>query len=443
MLQPASNEANISSTGNLNRLSDKPPNTERNSVMKIYLVGGAVRDQLLALPVADRDWVVTGTTPETMQELGYRQVGKDFPVFLHPDTQEEYALARTERKTSAGYHGFEFHTSQHVTLEEDLARRDLTINAMAIDGQSGALIDPWNGKRDLDNRLLRHVSPAFAEDPLRVLRVARFCAKLAGFGFRVADDTLDLMRQLSSSGELETLAVERVFSEIRTTLGYADPQPFFSTLRDCSALNILWPELDQLFGIPQAPEYHPEIDCGLHTMLTLQQTCKLTDSVVARFASLCHDLGKATTPADILPHHYGHEERGAEITDSLARRLKIPLEFRDLAIITARYHTHTHRALELRPTTLLKLLQAVDCQRKPDRFELFLRVCEGDARGRTGFEKRDYRQADFLRGAAAALRALDTGQVANLAREAGANIADAVRLARIDALKAYVSHWSG
>ena len=442
MLQPASNEANISSTGNLNRLSDKPPNTERNSVMKIYLVGGAVRDQLLALPVADRDWVVTGTTPETMQELGYRQVGKDFPVFLHPGTQEEYALARTERKTSTGYHGFEFHTSQDVTLEEDLARRDLTINAMAIDGESGALIDPWNGKKDLEKRLLRHISPAFAEDPLRVLRVARFCSKLAKFDFRIADETLELMRQLSRSGELQTLAVERVFSEIRTTLAYDDPQPFFSTLRDCDALKILWPELDQLYGIPQVPEYHPEIDCGVHTMLTLQQTCQLSDSVVARFASLCHDLGKASTPADILPHHYGHEERGADITDALARRLKLPQEFRDLAIITARYHSHTHRALELRPKTLLKLLQAVDCLRKPDRFELFLLVCEGDARGRNGFENRDYCQADYLRGAAAALKDLDTGQIAKRANEGALNVADAVRLARIDTLKAFVKQWA-
>ena len=401
-----------------------------------------MRDELLAQPVADRDWVVTGTTPETMQELGYRQVGKDFPVYLHPATQEEYALARTERKTSAGYHGFEFNTSQEVTLEEDLARRDLTINAMAIDGQSGALIDPWNGKRDLDNRVLRHISPAFAEDPLRVLRVARFCAKLAKFGFRVADETLDLMRQLSRSGELETLAAERIFSEIRTTLGYADPQPFFSTLRDCSALKILWPELDQLYGVPQVALHHPEIDSGVHTMLTLEQTCLLSDSPIARFASLCHDLGKGETPADILPHHYGHEERGAEITDRVARRLKIPLEYRDLAVITARYHTHTHRALELRPSKMLKLLQAVDCLRKPDRFELFLRVCEADARGRTGFEDRDYPQPDYLRGAASALRTLDTGRVAKAARETGANVADAVRLAKIDALKAYAKQYN-
>lgn len=398
-----------------------------------------MRDRLLAQPVADRDWVVTGATPESMQELGYRQVGKDFPVFLHPATQEEYALARTERKTSAGYHGFEFNTSQEVTLEEDLARRDLTINAMAIDGADGSLIDPWNGKRDLDKRMLRHVSPAFAEDPLRVLRVARFCAKLAKFGFEVADETMDLMRQLASSGELETLAVERVFSEIRTTLGYVDPLPFFSTLRDCSALRILWPELDQLYGIPQIAQHHPEIDCGVHTMLTLKQTCLLSDSPVARFASLCHDLGKATTPDDILPHHYGHEERGAVITDELSQRLKIPLEFRDLAVITARYHTHAHRAFEMRSTKLLNLLQAVDCLRKPDRFELFLRVCEGDSKGRASFEDREYPQADFLRGAATALRALDVGGVAKAASEAGTSVADAVRMAKIDAIKSYTA----
>lgn len=400
-----------------------------------------MRDELLALPVADRDWVVTGTTPETMQELGYRQVGKDFPVFLHPDTQEEYALARTERKTSAGYHGFAFNTSQSVTLEDDLARRDLTINAMAIDGDTGKLIDPWNGKQDLENRILRHVSPAFAEDPLRVLRVARFCAKLAMFEFRIADETLELMRELSYSGELQTLAAERIFSEIKTSLGYTNPNPFFHTLRDCSALKILWPELDALFGVPQVAEYHPEVDSGIHTMLTLTQTCRLTDSPVARFASLCHDLGKGATPADSLPHHYGHEERGADITDQVAQRLKIPLEFRDLAVITARYHTHTHRALELRPSKLLKLLQAVDCLRKPDRFELFLRVCEADARGRTGFEDRDYPQPDYLRGAAAVLKALDTGSVARQAKEKNQDIADSVRIARIDALRAYVADY--
>jgi tRNA nucleotidyltransferase (CCA-adding enzyme) len=404
--------------------------------MKIYLVGGAVRDELLALPVADRDWVVTGTSAEAMQELGYRQVGKDFPVFLHPVTHEEYALARTERKTSAGYHGFAFDTSQSVSLEDDLARRDLTINAMARD-ETGALIDPWNGKRDLDQRILRHVSPAFAEDPLRVLRVARFSAKLAKFGFRIADETMDLMKQLSQSGELQTLAVERVFAEIKTSLGYNDPEPFFLTLRDCSALRVLWPELDQLFGVPQVPEYHPEIDSGLHTLMTLRQTCRLTDSTVARFAALCHDLGKGTTPEELLPHHYAHEERGAEITESLAKRWKLPQAFRDLAVMTARYHTHTHRALELRPGKLLKLLQAVDCLRKPDRFELFLLVCEADARGRAGLESRDYAQADYLRGAAGILKSVDSGAIAQLAKERKTDIPEAIRTERLRALKAY------
>ena len=406
--------------------------------MKIYLVGGAVRDELLAQPVADRDWVVTGTTAADMQELGYQQVGKDFPVFLHPSTHEEYALARTERKTSAGYHGFEFNTSLQVTLEQDLARRDLTINAMARD-ENGALIDPCNGKRDLDDRLLRHISPAFSEDPLRVLRVARFCAKLAKFGFRIADETLELMRELSDSGELETLAVERVFSEVRTTLTYPDPQPFFATLRQCGALAILLPEIDRLYGVPQVEKYHPEIDSGVHTMMALHQTCLLTDSPVARFASLCHDLGKAETPAETLPHHYGHEERGAEISAQLAKRLKIPVEFRDLAAIAARYHTHVHRVLEMRPGKLLKLLLAVDCQRKPERFELFLRICEGDARGRTGFENRDYPQADFLRGAATTIGSIDVGTAAKKAKEAGSNVPDAVTRVRIDALKSYIS----
>lgn len=404
-----------------------------------------MRDELLALPVSDRDWVVTGAAPIDMQELGYRQVGKDFPVFLHPATHEEYALARTERKTSAGYHGFEFNTSSTVTLEQDLARRDLTINAIAKD-EDGTLIDPWNGLRDIKERVLRHISPAFAEDPLRVLRVARFRARLAPLGFEIADETMDLMSQLSASGELETLAAERVFGEIRASLRYRNSEPFFDALRQCGALRVLLPEIDRLFGVPQVAEHHPEIDTGVHTMLALTQTSKLSESTATRFASLCHDLGKATTPAEILPSHHGHEERGAEIVEELANRLKIPTVFRDLAVLCARFHTHAHRAQELNPKTLLKLLMSMDCLRKPDRFEQYLRVCEGDARGRLGFENRSYPQADFLRAAADTLRSLNTGDIAREAThatgKAQSSVADAIRLARLDVIKHFVRSYS-
>ncbi len=404
--------------------------------MKIYLVGGAVRDELLQQPVADRDWVVVGSTPSTMQELGYRPVGKDFPVFLHPDTKEEYALARTERKTAAGHQGFEFNTSTEVTLEEDLQRRDLTINAIAR-SDDGEIIDPWNGRQDLDNRILRHVSPAFAEDPLRVLRVARFCAKLAPLGFNIAPETLQLMRSLSDSGELATLAPERIFAEIALSLKYLDPVPFFDTLRACNALEQILPELNQLFGVPQVAEHHPEIDCGIHTMMVLTQTCHLTRDPAARFASICHDLGKASTPAEILPSHHGHEDRGADITEALCARLRAPNEYRHLAVTTARYHTHCHRALELKPGSILKLLLALDALRRPQRFELFLQVCEGDARGRLGFENRRYPQSDYLRGALAQLKKLNAGDIADQASAAGEDIAAAIRHARLQIISGY------
>lgn len=404
--------------------------------MQIYLVGGAVRDELLNQPVSDRDWVVVGTTPATMQELGYRAVGKDFPVFLHPDTKEEYALARTERKTAAGHQGFEFNTAVEVTLEQDLQRRDLTINAIAR-SNTGEIIDPWNGRQDLHNKILRHVSPAFAEDPLRVLRVARFCAKLAPLGFTVAAETLALMRSLADSGELTTLTAERVFGEISLALKYQNPVPFFDTLRSCGALQHLLPELDQLYGVPQVAKYHPEVDCGIHTMMALTQTCHLTGDPAARFASICHDLGKASTPADILPSHHGHEDRGAEITDALSTRMRVPNEYKHLAIITARYHTHCHRAFELKAGSLLKLLTALDALRRPQRFELFLKVCEGDARGRLGFEDRPYPQADYLRGALSQLGKLNSGEIADQASAAGADIAECIKNARLQMIAAY------
>ena len=398
--------------------------------MQVYLVGGAVRDQLLGYPITDRDWVVVGATPESMQESGYRPVGKDFPVFLHPETKEEYALARTERKVSRGYRGFEFNTSLNVTLEQDLQRRDLTINAIA-QSDSGQLIDPWDGQTDLQNRILRHVSPAFAEDPLRVLRVARFHARLSPLGFSVAPQTLDLMRSLSESGELASLAPERVFAELSLSLQYANPRPFFETLRECGALDKILPELDCLFGVPQVAEYHPEIDTGIHTLMVLSQACKLSNDPAARFAAICHDLGKGTTPLDLLPHHYGHEERGAELTEQLTHRLKTPREYRDLAIHTARYHTHCHRAFELKPGSLLKLLLAIDALRRPNRFKLYLLICESDYRGRLGFEDRPYPQATYLEALACEVQAINAGDVANRAKAAGKPVADQIHRERL------------
>ena len=409
---------------------------DKNDHLKVYLVGGALRDEFLSQPVTDRDWVVVGATTKDMQELGYRQVGKDFPVFLHPQTQEEYALARLERKISAGHQGFTFDTAATVTLEEDLLRRDLTINAIAR-SKDGTIIDPYGGLTDIESRVLRHVSPAFAEDPLRVLRVARFAAKLQPLGFSIAPETMQLMTEITQSGELTTLSVERLWSEFQRSLAYPNPQPFIDTLRSCGALAELFPELNDLYGIPQVAEFHPEIDCGIHNEMVLAQLCKVTDKPVMRFAALCHDLGKATTPKDILPSHYGHEERGADITKALAKRLRIPNDYRDLAVLTARYHSHCHRALELKATSVLKLLSALDAFRRPDRFEFFLLVCEADARGRKGLEDRSYPQADYLRKALKTLLALDSGNIAKSAQEQGKDVATGIRDARLTELKRF------
>ena len=365
-------------------------------IMEIYLVGGAVRDELLSRPISERDWVVVGATPDDLLARGFRPVGKDFPVFLHPDTHEEYALARTERKTAPGYHGFSFHAAPEVTLEDDLLRRDLTINAMARDTQ-GRLIDPHHGYRDLENRWLRHVSPAFAEDPVRILRVARFSARYAPLGFRVAPETLSLMRAVVTSGEVDHLVAERVWAETARALGEPCPGQFIATLRECGALARIFPELDRLFGVPQPPVHHPEIDAGLHTLLALKQAVRLGADSVTRFAVLVHDLGKGTTPSREWPRHLDHEQRGADLVRGVCQRLRIPNMYRELGVLTARYHTHGHRALELRPKTLLNTLQGLDALRKPQRFEQFLVACEADARGRLGLESRDYPQADFMR----------------------------------------------
>ncbi len=369
--------------------------------MEVYLVGGAVRDELLGRAVKERDWVVVGATAEEMQRQGMQQVGRDFPVFLHPQTHEEYALARTERKTGAGYHGFSTDSSPAVTLEQDLARRDLTINAMAR-STDGRLIDPYGGQLDLKARQLRHVSPAFPEDPLRVLRVARFAARFAALNFRVADETLGLMRQMSSSGELAALVPERVWQETRRALEEQSPQVFFEVLRECGALAQVFPELEALFGVPQPEKWHPEVDTGVHTLMVVKMAASLSPLATVRFAALVHDLGKADTPRDKWPRHAGHEVQSVRRVQELCSRLRIPNDYRDLAVLVARHHGVVHRAFELRAATVLDLFAHTDALRRPERFEQFLLACEADARGRKGLEQRAYPQGDWLRDALSA-----------------------------------------
>lgn len=384
--------------------------------MQIYLVGGAVRDQLLGLPVKDQDWVVVGATPEILLSKGYQQVGKDFPVFLNPQTKEEYALARTERKSGKGYTGFICDFSDSITLPQDLIRRDLTINAMALDEQ-GILHDPYNGKSDLDNRILRHISPAFAEDPLRVLRVARFAARFHHLGFTIAKETLDLMKELTQSGEISHLTPERVWLETEKALNEKHPEVYFEVLREIGALKVLFPELDALYGVPNPPQHHPEIDSFVHTMLVLRQAVKLTqdkaelNQSAVRFAAVCHDLGKALTPQDILPHHYGHEQAGIKPTRELCKRLRVPTYYQELAELTCEYHTHIHKAFELQAKTVMKVFNRFDVWRKPQRFQEFLLVCLADTRGRTGFENREYPQIDYINRLLEAAQQVDVQQV--------------------------------
>jgi len=366
--------------------------------MQTYLVGGAVRDRLLNRPVKDHDWVVVGATPEEMLSLGYQQVGADFPVFLHPDTHEEYALARTERKSGKGYQGFVCDFSSEVTLEEDLLRRDLTINAMAAT-DDGHIVDPYNGQQDLEQRKLRHVSDAFAEDPLRVLRVARFAARFAGLGFTVADETMTLMKTMVADGELEHLVAERVWTETQRALGEEHADVYFQVLRECGALAVWFPELDALFGVPQPEKYHPEVDTGVHALMCLQAAVRLSDNIAVRWAALIHDLGKALTPESEWPRHFGHEKRGIKPVKKLCERLKAPNDAKTLALLASEFHTHIHRAFELRGETMLKVFDQLDVWRRPERFEDFLLVCISDARGRTGFEESDYPQADYCREA--------------------------------------------
>ncbi|ENW03602.1 multifunctional CCA addition/repair protein [Acinetobacter beijerinckii] len=363
--------------------------------MQVYLVGGAVRDHLLGHPYHEKDYVVVGATPEQLLSEGYQPVGKDFPVFLHPKTKEEYALARTERKSGMGYHGFQFFTDTTVKLEEDLIRRDLTINAMAMD-DSGKVYDPYGGQKDLDHKILRHVSDAFTEDPLRVLRVARFAARYASYGFRIADETLQLMKDIAQSGELNALTPERVWKETSRALMEDHADLYFQTLKDCDALKILFPEIDALFGVPQRPEYHPEIDCGIHTLMALKQACVANYPLEVRFAVLVHDLGKALTPVDELPRHILHEERGIQPVTEISDRLKIPTYLKNLALIVCKEHLKCHQVKNLKPGTLWRLLQRLDVLRRPEKVLAFVQACECDAKGRLGLEDRPYPQAQYV-----------------------------------------------
>jgi tRNA nucleotidyltransferase (CCA-adding enzyme) len=403
--------------------------------MHSYIVGGAVRDRLLGLPVQDRDWVVVGATPDEMRRLGYVAVGADFPVFLHPETKEEVALARTERKTAPGYHGFDFHASPEVTLEEDLQRRDLTINAIAEDAD-GNLIDPWGGRRDLAARVLRHVSPAFAEDPVRILRVARFAARFTDFA--IAPETLALMRAMVDGGEADALVAERVWRELSRGLMEARPSRMFDVLRDCGALARVLPEVDRLFGVPQRADYHPEVDTGVHLMMVLDMAARLDAPLAVRYACLGHDLGKGTTPGEMLPKHIGHEQRSVALVRALSERLRVDNACRALAELTAREHGNVHRSGEFGAAALVRLLERCDALRRPDRFDELLLACECDARGRLGLEDTPYAPRERLREALRRVQAVDATAVAALAVERGKTgpaIGQAIHDARVAALQ--------
>ena len=398
--------------------------------MKTYLVGGAVRDKLLGLPVKDRDWVVIGATPKKMIEEGFEPIGENFPVFLHPKTKEEYALARTERKSGKGYKGFVFYSSPKVTLEDDLKRRDLTINAIAED-ENGELIDPYGGEADLKNGILRHVSPAFVEDPLRVLRIARFAAC---FGFKIADETIKLLHIISKSNELDTLTPERVWSEMEKALAGKYPTRFILALRSCNALKILFPEIDALFGIPQDKKYHPEIDVGRHTLMALNQSVQLSSDPIVRFSVLVHDLGKATTPKEQLPNHDGHETRGINIIDSFCERYKIPNKYHDLAACVSEFHIDCHQIQEMEPKEILERLEKLDAFRRPERFKKFLIACESDSRGRAGFEEKEYPQAKYFLNALEISRGVNVDLLANKSLK-GKELGEALRKERIKILE--------
>lgn len=400
--------------------------------MICYLVGGAVRDTLLGRPVTEKDWVVIGETPESMLNLGFRSVGKDFPVFLHPKTKEEYALARTERKTAPGYKGFSVHAAPDVTLEQDLLRRDLTINAMAMTPE-GQLVDPYGGQRDLEQRLFRHISPAFAEDPVRILRIARFAARYARLGFNVAEETRVLMQDMVNNGEVDHLVPERVWAELVKALNEQSPAAFFHTLRDCGALARIFHELENLFGVPQPERYHPEIDTGIHSLLSLEQAALLSPKAEVRFAALVHDLGKALSPKEHWPHHRGHEQNGLPVLEQLCSRLRVPNAFKTLAQQVMHYHTHSHRVSELRASTLTDMLANLGAFKANNTLDDFLLACEADAKGRTGLEHVAYPQADFIKRAAIAAANVDTRPVLQSGLK-GEKIGEAIRRLRIQAV---------
>jgi tRNA nucleotidyltransferase (CCA-adding enzyme) len=400
--------------------------------MEKYLVGGAVRDQLLGYQVKERDWVVVGETPESMIKQGFRAVGNDFPVFLHPDTHEEYALARTERKTAPGYRGFVVHADVDVTLEQDLLRRDLTINAIAMT-PGGEFIDPYGGRDDLNKRLFRHVSPAFAEDPVRILRVARFAARYHHLGFKLAQDTQVLMQAMVVAGEVDHLVPERVWAELFKALNETMPAAFFYTLMDCGALEIIFPEIYKLFGVPQPEKYHPEIDTGVHALMCLEQAALLSTKPEVRFAALVHDLGKALSPKDNLPHHYGHETKGLPVLIALCDRLRIPNAFKSLAQHVMEYHTYCHKVTELKPSTLVDLLNTLGVFKQHNQFPEFLLACEADAKGRTGLENKPYPQAAYMLKAAKAAASVETATVMNNDLQ-GSQIGEAIRRLRIQAV---------
>jgi tRNA nucleotidyltransferase (CCA-adding enzyme) len=400
--------------------------------MEIYLVGGAVRDKLLNYPVHERDWVVVGATPQDLLNQGYRQVGKDFPVFLHPESAEEYALARTERKTGPGYTGFSCYSAPDVTLEQDLLRRDFTINAIAEDS-NGNLIDPYGGQQDIKKKRLRHVSANFVEDPLRVLRAARFAARYHHLGFSIAPETMDIMATIVTSNELSHLAAERVWTEMEKSLAERSPEVFIEVLRNCGALKALFPEIDCLFGVPQTEKHHPEIDTGKHILLCLIEAAKISPETCVRFAVLLHDLDKGTTPEQEWPRHIAHEHRGLDIIKSLCQRIKASNEHRDLALLVCQYHSHCHRASELTPKTILKTLEGLDAFRRSERFEQFLLCCEADSRGRQGLQDRDYPQTDMFRRAFQAALSVDNQQLLNQGHQ-GKALGEAIRQARIEAI---------
>jgi len=407
--------------------------------MEIYLVGGAVRDQLLNYPVSERDWVVIGETPESMVKQGFRPVGKDFPVFLHPQSHDEYALARTERKTAPGYKGFTVHASPEVTLEQDLIRRDLTINAMAMTPQ-GQLIDPYNGQQDLENKVFRHISPAFAEDPVRILRVARFAARYKHLGFILAEETRELMRSMVITGEVDHLVPERVWAELLKALKEQTPTAFFYTLKECSALEKIFPEIDRLFGVPQPEMYHPEIDTGLHTMLCLEQATHLSNKPEVRFAALVHDLGKGITPKEYWPHHHGHEKSGLHILEKLCTRLRVPNSFKVLALHVMQYHTHCHKAFELKASTLTNVLGFLGAFKNNNSLHDFLLACEADAKGRIGLENLPYPQAVLLMQANLAATSIDTSSILNSDIK-GAKIGEAIHHLRTKAVTEVINHY--